>query len=382
MRRVVIAVVTLLVVLVVGFAVVPHLQARTLSENLIRDVAALRATAWSRTPAPSNPQHDNGYQCVASVLKVTPRDLTPFKLSGPPADGGVDLQDWLKTEDPEPLDTLPPELDVRMQALVGWADGLRGCGDSSRLKLVDGFEPWDLPPRYGEAMMALTRYTWLETRRLLTTGQVELAFNRCNAALALAVDQSHQGLLGAMVAISSLQRLAPVCVEAFNGLPPELRAITSAQWVTLATRFESSKEVFEIERLSSSMWVFAPLSSDPDVPRSKEAPPVEQTPWGRYRYLRMWNEWDLRMRELAEVADVPEKRRPVAERLDAISAWLGSPDYERFAQRLDLGRTLLSTLQWIGAGAKGEPPPGVTRVEGGVEWTDSDGKPRRIPVAP
>lgn len=381
-RRVVFIVVGLVVVVAAAFLIIPYVQARSLGAQLATDVAAIRQTKWPRNPPVPNPKHDNGYQCFASVLKVMPKDISPFDVKTDTAAPGLGA--WLRTDDAEPIETMPKELGERAQALSGWFDELRDCGNSRHLQYVDAIEPWKLAPRYVEAVMALSRFTSLEVRRLVSTGKAEEGFNRCNSTLAFTIDQSHQGLLGAVAASTSIRMLAPRCVEAWGAMPAAVRSAAASGWVTLATRLASTKEVLATERLCSAIYIFEPLAPHEGVPHVSG--PDSTTRIERWWLLRGWSPWDSRLRALAEVGDSPKERAERSASLDDYAtSWApnaGTANYEKFGQRIDQGRTILSTLQWIGSGAKGEPPVGMTRVEGAVEFKDADGKAHRIPVPP
>lgn len=387
-RRVVFIVVGLVVLIAAAFVGLPYLQARSLGAQLATDVAAIRQTRWPRNPPVPNPKHDNGYQCFAALLKVMPKDISPFDAKGDTT--APNLGAWVRTEDPEPIRTMPPELDARAQELSKWFDELRECGNSRHLQYVDTFEPWELQPRFAEAMMALTRFTSLEVRKLVANGLAEEAFNRCSSTLAFTLDQSHQGLLGSMAASSTLRILAPRCIEAWGALPAPLRPLSAPGWVTLATRFASAKEVLATERISSSIYFFEPMAPHAGVPHVDEVALLgESTVLSRWLSLRLWSPWDARMRALAEVGDSPKERAEKSGAIDALgTTWLGpvaaagGANYEKFGARIDQARTILTTLQWISAGAKGEPPAGMTRVDGAVEYKDADGKPHRISVPP
>ena len=387
-RRVVFIVVGLVVLIAAAFLIIPYVQARSLGAQLATDVAAIRQTKWPRNPPVPSPKHDNGYQCFAAMLKVMPRDISPFDLKTDPT--APSLGAWVRVEDPEPIATMPPELDERAQALSKWFDELRECGNSRHLQYTAALEPWDLPPRYAEAMMALTRFTSLEVRKLVANGLPEEAFNRCSSTLAFTIDQSHQGLLGAMAAATTLRILAPRCIEAWGALPAALRPLSAPGWVTLATRFASAKEVFATERICSSIYFFEPLAPHVGVPHVPEVALLgDSTVISRWMSLRIWSAWDTRMRALSEAGDSPKERAEKSAAIDALgTSWLGpiaaggGADYEKFGARIDQSRTILTTLQWISTGAKGEPPPGMTRVDGAVEFKDSDGKAHRIPVPP
>lgn len=386
-RRVVFIVVGLVVVLAAAFLIIPFVQARSLGAQLATDVAAIRQTKWPRNPPVPNPRHDNGFQCFVAMLKVMPRDVSPFDGKGDTAAPNPGA--WVRAEDPEPVKTMPPELDARAQELSKWFDELRDCGNSRHLQYVDALTPWALPPRYGEAVMALSRFTSLEVRKLVANGLAEEAFNRCSSTLAFTLDQSHQGLLGAMVASASLRMLAPRCIEAWGALPAPLRPLTSAGWVTLATRFASAKEIFATERVCSSIYLFEPLAPHQGVPHVDELLLSDTTVISRWLVLRSWSSWDARMRALSQAAESPKERAQQAAALDALGqSWMspanfaGAANYEKFGERVDQTRTVLTTLQWISGGAKGEPPPGMTRVDGAVEYKDADGKVHRIAVPP
>ncbi len=385
MRRVLFGVIALIVLLVAGFVAVPFFQSRALGRQLAADVAAARANVVTRTPPPRNPQHDNGFACLAGMLKVTPRDLSPFSLNG--ATKEPDLSPWVRGD--APLDTVPPELEERARALSGWADEMRACGSSKSLKYFTGTEPWDDPPRHPEAVLALTRFTTFEVRRLVAEKQPQLALERCNATLAFALDQSHLGLLGAMTAVASVRVLASHCATAFNALSAEEKKSFAPQWVVLATRLASAKEMIETERLTASVTYFAPLVDTEGIPRVREAALLDSTMFSRYLMRRLWSAWDPRLRALVDVAEDPAGRVRASAEIDQLfSEWwvpvgpAAPVNYGKFAERLDEGRLVLSVLQWLANGASGVLPEGATRVDGGVEWKDLDGAPHVIPVAP
>lgn len=377
MRRVLVAVVLLVVLLVAGVFSIPWFQAQRLGRQLAVDAKALQTRVVTRSPAPTQPLHDNGFACLAGMLKVTPRDLSPFEKP--------DVLVWATGE--KPLDTLPKDVDERMRALMNWSDELRACGSSMKLQPVEGLWPWDVPSRHGTAVMTLSRLTALETTRLLADNQAEMAFSRCNATLAMTLDQSQLGLLGAMEAVATLRTLAPRCAQAFHALSPEGKKQLGGQWVGLATRLASNREVLETERVVSALTLFSSVSPEGDLPRPSDlAPPPEgvlATPAMRL----LWSRWDAAMRAYLDAVDDPATRAGAdaafLARVDAWwvpAHWAGTNTYGAYVKRLDEGRLILSVLQWLAAGASGPLPPGATRVDGAVEWTDSDGKPQRIPV--
>ena len=379
-RRVLLAIGVLSLALISGTLVTWHLQTRALGEALMADIEALLARTITREPKPSAPKHDNGYACVARVLEVTPKDLSPFTVRNTDVfhglmDGGV----------------LSDEVQEQMTRLEPWAESLRSCGDSAGLQFVPGetpFAPWT-DTRSTQGLLALQRLTRLELRSLATEGQWELSVERCAATLEVALDQSHLNLIGAMVAGSTVRQLTPPCAEALEHLDSAQRASRAPRFAALPARLAANHEFIETERLMMSLETHRWLLSDEQqlrAPTSNNAFDLEN-PASRFVLARSWRSWDRALRRLGETADVPGAARLEASlRLDGVFdfPWLpaalsGAPSYEKFFLRNEDTATLLQVLATLAAGDSTWPAQ-VARTGDGLEFTDSKGEKLSIPL--
>lgn len=343
MRRALVALVVVIALVVTGFVVVPYVRSRALARQLEADVTALRARAVVHTPPVLQPIHDNGFQCFAGMLKVTPRDLSPF-------------------DKPGALDAAA--LQKELKALEPWADNLRACGESRELRFVAGAEPWSLSPDLLRLATALGRVTALQTRVDVEAGRAVEASLRCHATLNAAFDWTYLGLVGVQGARSLAREVAPACAAALDALPPQLRADAAQTWVTLLPRVVSLQDLLKTERATRALRVFGPFTQLHDLPPSTRPSSALQDLADR----RLWSSWDAAFQALLDAPDAAT-RSAAAERLCAHStSW--APDAlcvnEGLVERsLQDVTTLSLALTWLASGAGGKPPVGE-RTDAGL----------------
>lgn len=370
-----------IVALLVGAGLSWQIQTRALGEALVKDLAVAKSRVIERTPRPKAPLHDNGFQCLGEMLDVNPTDFSPFY--GKEMDR---LKDFI--EGTRPIAELPPEVSAQLKALSPWAASLRSCGDSAKLAAVDGLAPGTPSQsarwvRLVDALPALIEFTALELRVLLADGQPEVALERCTATWAMVADQSHLGLLGATFARRSVRRLAPACGAALAAAPPDVRAQVAKQWAPLKNRLASAQEIIDLERLSTSLLLFAWVA-----PGAERAQLPQVTPRGssdlksRLRVQRLWSAWDPAMRKLAAVADVPGPERVAA--AAGVDAALGdlklSTQYASFLTSYEETSLVLDLLSDLAAEAEKPLPVGVTRNEQQLEYVNAQDQHLVIPL--
>lgn len=376
MRRLIPILVVLAAIPVVLF-LVWDTQTRSLGNALLAEFTTLKQRSFSREPRPRAPLHENGYQCVASMLDVTTADFGPFSPKNATA---LDLF----VTGQRPVSEVPPDVRAFMLTFSPWAVSMRGCGDSARLAWVDGLSPWASPTharwvRLSDAIPSLIEFTALELRVLIADAQPEVALERCSATWAMVADQSHLGQLGAMNARMAVRRLAPACGEALAAVPPEVRTQLAKQWAPLKSRLASPKEVIEAERIGTSLRTFAWVTDE----AIRSQLPAVTVPSGsdfrsRVRVARTWRAWDEAMRELAATADAPGAARVSAsERVDGVVP----SQHEKFLSAYEEAGVLLDLLADLAAGGAKPLPAGVTRSEKGLEYSSPQAQTLLIPTS-
>ena len=70
----------LLVVLLGAGLAVHRISAVRVRDGFRKDLEAAKALVVTRSPLPQNPRHENGFECLGSMIDVTPRDLGEFVL--------------------------------------------------------------------------------------------------------------------------------------------------------------------------------------------------------------------------------------------------------------------------------------------------------------
>jgi hypothetical protein len=313
-------------------------QTRTLGNALIADVSTTKQKTIKRDPEPRSPMHENGFQCLGSMLDVTPGDFGPFG-----AKNVGSLEPFISGA--KPVTEVPPEIRTSMLTFSPWAGSMRGCGDSKQLTWVEGLSPWAPQTnarrvRLAEAMPALIEFTALELRVLIADGQPEVALERCSATWGLAADQTHLGKVGAVNARLAVKRLAPACGDALNAVPPEVKAQLAKQWSAIESRLAAPRELVEAERLNTSLRTFAWVSDEairaqlPGLTMSSDTAFMNRVNTGR-----SWRAWDTAMRKLISVADVAGAERQQA--ADGVEALVPSQfatvlnEYEQTGALLD-----------------------------------------------
>jgi hypothetical protein len=373
MRRGLIVVALLVVLLFAGFVGATVHRNHQLGDRLVDDIAALRAKRVKvvRADGAPPPRHGNAFQCLAAVMKTAPTtSLGTFN------DPQLDLGPYIRGErlTAELVRTTPS-----IDALRAWVEAMRGCSDASELQWVEGLEPWDSGPM---PWMAVMKHTALDARILLDDQQPEHALAVCTEGLEFAVDLSHLGLLGAMLASAGLRQLSPVCSEAWAAASPTVHEDLGPRWVLLSQRLAGNEEILESERVTTELSLFRQFA---DAEARAKYPPTrdafELAPVERLALMRLWSRWDAGMRALAAAKD-PAALAAADAQLRETPWWLptggifggGYDGYSKFLARLDALRGLLDVLSSIATGAKTSLPPGATEKDGFVELPQDDGK--------
>jgi hypothetical protein len=384
-RRVLLSIGVLVVALVATLFVVWHLQTRALGDALVSDITATLARRIERDPPPTLPEHDNGYECFGEMVDVTPKDLSPFEAKDKDRfhelfDGGV----------PEPVQQ-------KMATLERWADSVRHCGDSARLKFVPGLTPFTTAreprgERGSQVVLALGRLTRLQARLLADEGQWESIAVRCAGTLEVALDRSHLNLIGAMVAAGAVKQLVPACGEALQHLSPEARPTLAARFKRLQKRLADNHEFVDAERLLVSLGGYGWLMS----PEQRAQCPASDFNLGetndlllRFALARIWPRYDRAMRRLVTSADVPGPARLDADQelSGVFRAWWvptvldADIGFEKFFQRNEDTQVLLQLLTGLAEGGEKPLPARVTRTPAGLEFTDFKGEKLVVPAA-
>jgi hypothetical protein len=378
MKRIILVLTVLALATPVALFLTWDTQTRTLGNALLADLTTAKKVIITRTPPPQAPLHENGYQCVGGMMDVTPTDFAPFygQQSG--------LEDYITGT--KPISDLPRDVRARMQSFSPWATSLRGCGESLQLSWVDGISPWApetqlRQARLAAAIPALIEFTALELRVLLADQQPEVALERCTQTWAMVADQSHLGLVGALHARMAVRRLAPACGAALAAVPPEVRTQVAKPWAALRSRLAPAHELIELERLKSSLVVFAWVSGDAIRPQLPPAalPVGEPGLKRRLRVGRLWHQWDGAMRKLGSVADAPGAERVGAsEAVDAVFA--GTTDvnaatqYAKFLTAVEETAVVLDLFADLAAGGTKPLPAGVTKTDKGLEYDNGQGQ--------
>ena len=371
MKRLILLAGVLVLAVPFGLYLVWDAHTRALGNALVSDFGAVKHRVIKRDPVPQAALHDNGYQCLGSMLDVTTADFEPFS--------GKTLDEFITGE--KPISELSPAVRERMQVFSPWAASLRSCGSSVQLTWVDGLSPWadDAHPRstrLTQAVPALITFTALELRVLLADGQPEVALERCTATWALAADQSHLSLLGGLYARLAVRRLAPACGQALAAVPPEVRTQLARQWSALRNRLAPVKEVVEADRLGTAVRTFAWVSSEA-IRSQLPATSPGVTFAAKIQSGRTWREWDEAMRQLSAVVETPSaERQKAAARVDA----LVDLQFEKFLTSYEETFVLLDLLADLAAGGAKPLPPSVSRTEQGLEFVSAQGPRLIIPT--
>jgi hypothetical protein len=370
MRRVALIIAALAIAVPWGWYLRWDSQTRALGSALVADVSAVKAKVIERVPPPKAPLHENGFQCLGSMLEVTPGDLSPFSQGT--------VNDFITGA--KPTSELPPEVVARLQVLSPWAASMRGCGDSMKLAYVNGVVPWAAPrARADGAIPALIEFTALELRMLLADQQPEVALERCSATWAMVADQSHLGLTGAMNARMAVRRLAPACGEALAAAAPDVRTQVAKQWAPLRNRLAPPHEVLELERLHTSLLVFAWVADEAVRSQLPVSAAGEAGLERRLKVGQQWHAWDEAMKKLIAVADSPGPERARAS--EAADGPVESQVHsEKFISAYEESFLLLDLLADLAAGGSKPLPPGVTKTEAALEYVNADGQKLLIPL--
>lgn len=345
MRRALSVLVAVFIVVAAAFIVTPRVEAQRLGRQLLADVTVLRTREMPRATPVREPIHDNGFLCLAGMLKVTPRDLAPFDVPG----------------DFTPTESTPKQLN----AVAAWADNLRACGESRWLRFALGAAPWDDGAELVRVALALSRITALQVRDDLAKGRAVEASLRCQATYAAAFDWTRLGPHGVVGALGLSRQLLPACADALRGLPAEVRVDASQTWGALLPRVVTLRELLETTRVAASVRNFGGLSGveglPPPVPRVPAASALE-----RFEERRLWPKWDAAFRHLVDAPDAAARDAAVKQ-LDALVGGVSPVTIDARLQehRLQQLATISMALTWFAGGAAGNPPVGE-RTDAGL----------------
>jgi hypothetical protein len=285
-----------------------------------------------------------------------------------------------------------------MASLERWADSVRHCGDSARLKFVPGLTPFTTAheprgERGTQVVLALGRLTRLQARLLAEEGQWESIAVRCAGTLEVALDRSHLNLIGAMVAAGAVRQLMPPCGEALQHLGAGGRPTLAARFARLPKRLADNHEFVEQERLVMSLasygWLMSP-EQRAKCPASDFNLGETNDPLLRFALARVWPRYDRAMRRLVASADVPGPARlDAAQELSQVfrSWWVPAAldvdlGFDKFFQRNEDTQVLLQLLAVLAEGGDKPLPARVTRTPAGLEFTDFNGEKLVVPAAP
>ena len=380
MKRTVSMLVVLLLVLA-GVTVGAH-QWKTakLREEVTRELALATRRIIERNPPAQNPLHDNGFQCLAGMLDVMPKELAPFEA--PP---DLAMQELLSGQHPERVDAT---LRARLQALTPWMKSMRECGHSARLGFNAGLTPWEAPTlRQGQlsrAVVVFFRITNVELQALLADGQPAIALERCSETMALGADLTHLGIQGSALMRIGLRTVVPLCATALAASEPDVKAQVAKQWALLPARLAPPRELVETERLSTAVLG---LGWSAGLPNAAPGPEVMGF-LNRVKTQRLWANFDQAMRKLADVAATPGPARVDASQA-VLKTWSASwvppgsatvgLDYETFLVGEEENDEVLTLLLALALGDE-SPRPHVTRGQGFVTFTPTGAEPLISPT--
>ncbi|MDP2275362.1 MAG: hypothetical protein Q8N23_29480 [Archangium sp.] len=359
-----------------------HLQRGALADALVADLEATAARSITRDPPLEAAKHENGFACYSAVIETTPADLAPFELKDPGVlsglmDAGVVAEPWR----------------TKVTNLEPWAESVRGCGNSERLGYVPSVTPFapfsDVKAERGtQVLLSLTKMTRLQARILGADAKWEQIAELCAGTLEVALDRSHLGLVGAMIASSVVRQLSPPCGQALGHLGPESRDVWTRRFGSLPSRLISNTELIEIERQAMGLSAFGWLLSEA---QSAKLPPhdsfASDDPLSRFAVARLWTRWDRSMRSLGAASKNGSSVRQAAslERDEVFQEWWipselsNRPDYERFFARMDDTALLLGLMSELASGGEVTLSPKLVRTASGLEFTDGQGEKVLIP---
>lgn len=378
LRRVALTILTLLLGILAIAVIATDLQRRRLTESLVTDAEAILSKTTTLPGTSSAPAHENGFACLADVLKTAPSYGSFSTHAG----------DERLAAAPRVSDATRAQLDL----MRAWMESARGCADASFLKPVPGVRPFELGDAHTTAFLALGRATFAQHRVLAEEQRWADIADTCASTLELALDQTHLNLLSALTAENVLKRILPGCINALTQLDGESRASRAPRFAKLAERMATSREIMETERVEAAAYGYARLLSDE---QRTHLPPLNYVLLNHSRNLlapvqltRVWRASDPLMRQLAEHADTPGPARGRAlEQLAELESlwWVPEegrvvPLYGPFLLRFDDMRTLLKVLALSAAGETNFPPS-ITRTSNGLVFMGTDGKTLELPLS-
>ena len=381
-RKVLLGIGGLVLAMVAAIPLSWHVQRGALGDALVADLEATATRTIARKPPLDAPKHENGFACYAAVIETTPTDLSPFELKDAGVffelmDAGVVAEPWL----------------TKVARLEPWAESVRSCGSSKKLEFVPSVTPLSTlsdakAERGTQVILALSRMTRLQARRLAVEGKWEEIAELCAGSLEVALDRSHLGLVGGMIASSLVRQLSPPCGAALQHLRPDSRKTWARRFGALPARLISNAELIETERQAMELMAFGWLLSEQQKART---PPSDSltydAPLSRFALARLWGQWDRCLRRLGAAARIEgRERKEASSKCDEVwhGWWIPNEhsaraDYERFFARMDDTALLLGLLAELARGSEVTLSPRLVRSAAGLEFTDGQGEKVSIP---
>jgi len=181
----------------------------------------------------------------------------------------------------------------------------------------------------------------------------------------------------------AVRRLAPACGAALAVAAPDVRVQAAKQWAPLKNRLATAEEILDVERLNTSLLVFAWVALEAQRAQLPAVAPLGSRDLkNRLRVLHLWVDWDAAMRKLAPVANTPGREREAA--ATVVDAALGdlklSAQYPSFLASYEETALVLDLLTDVATGAEKPLPTGVTRNEQQLEYVNLQGEHLVIPL--
>lgn len=381
-RRVLIAVLAVLLGLPLAGLALLRRQAATLGARLVDDVHRLEDVRIARSGRPGNE-----LDCLGHHADIAPDASRAVPWTHPVVLG--------VREGSLSIHELPPPMRDYLDARVPWLDSLAECAALGTVAPTAGLGPIPDPghprrqtlPRLQESVMSLLP---LLLRERLAEGRADDAASSCTAGLQLALDvYGLEGLEGLLGALATTRALVPACASASDAATPEARRVFLATIERLRSELPPFSRVMQLERVQRSLRLFGPWlpgALDAQLPPAARAITASARSATTERgllpttALRLyWRRFDAAMRRCADVADLEEPARTAA-LVDAMKGF-DSPTLHRFftsepadlryqlyAQEAEQLRIMLELLA-LAARVHDAPltpvPPAFTRVDAG-----------------
>lgn len=266
-----------------------------------------------------------------------------------------------------PFADLPPRyrdaLDRLRPALDGLLDGTR----AERADLAPGANA--AAPAPGADWLGVQHAVLLaavDVRGALADGDAARASARCLDALALARDAAVTGMLvGRMVGVAAVGRLAPPCTSALAALPPAARREEAAALRTIAAGIPPLEETMRQDGLAMELLAFGQVMSPPG--RAALAPEAAAhlasgpaySGWQRLLVRDAWRSARALLDRQLLAYGLPAGPREAALKAALDEArkdpnpipYVGAPDFSRYARRSDAAMLRLDALLLVAAAA-------------------------------